>query len=71
MAAELVTIKVTVETKRNFKGAAYLTNKKMYEAAESASEMFLQLVEKKNKNFQAKLRSFGLKIINYESSIKK
>ena len=46
MATILTTIKVTVETARNFKGAAYLLNKKQYEAAELASEMFLTHLEK-------------------------
>jgi len=44
---ELTTIKVTVETARNIKGAAYLSGEKQYEAAEKASEMYLTLLEKK------------------------
>lgn len=49
MRVELITIKVTVITARNLKGAAYLTNKKQYEVAEDASEMFLRQVEKKKR----------------------
>lgn len=59
MKKELVTIKVTVEAARNFKGAAYLMNKRQYEVAEKASEMVLQLAEKKNKKFMKRLESRG------------
>lgn len=45
MEKKLTSIKVTTETARNIKGAAYLTNKKQYEAAESASEMYLSFIE--------------------------
>jgi hypothetical protein len=58
---ELVTIKVTAQTARNFKGAAYLNGVKQYEAAEYASEMYLYLAEKKKLRAKIKLKSSNKK----------